>query len=202
MKRRRKEGRKTNRRKIQRRNKKSGKTTRRVYERMEEVEVEDGMKVGRTSINRSEDDRTSETRLRSDDGVEYGMEIEGANIITDHQHTATQHVSSIISPDKPCSPYDDVDFLITENQKLEVAEWDTDASIGRFHTPSVSGWPVINPELDHIGSLPTRYFQYPTDTESTHISIGCHDSFVYTTNCTNKNNSNVTETSAEFQNSA
>lgn len=65
----------------------------------------------------------------------------------------------------------------------------------------MSGWSV-DPESCYTGSPPPRYFQYPTDNESTQNSFGSYNSFVDTTNHTNTNNNNVTDTSADGQDSA
>lgn len=128
----------------------------------EEVEVEDKMDANETNSNSIDQDRTSEIKLRSDDGVEYGPEVD---IMSDHQNNITQYVSSQTSSDHTYTSSNDVDILISENQEIDITEWDTDASIDASYTPSVSGWSV-HLESDYPGSPPLRYFQSPTDIES------------------------------------
>lgn len=110
-------------------------------------------------------------------------------------------MSSPTSSDHKYTPSDDVDFLITKNQKksIDIAELDTDASLGPYSTAQVSEWSV-DPESYYTGSPQPRYFQYPTDAEFTTISLGRHDSFVDTITPTKTNK--ITDTSAEIQDSA
>lgn len=49
-----------------------------------------------------------------------------------HRNIA-QHGSSIISSDQSYTPSEDVGFLITENQELDMAKWDTDESVDISH---------------------------------------------------------------------
>lgn len=98
--------------------------------------------------------------------------------MTDDQNNITQHLSSQESSDHKSTASDDVNLLISESQEIDILEWETDASIDTSHTTSISDWSV-DQESDYTGSPPHRYFQYPTDDESTQINQGSHDRFIY-----------------------
>lgn len=82
------------------------------------------MDTDKANINNTDGKCSQKERLQLDDGVEHRYEV---NIMTGH-YNITQQVSPQKSTEHTNISSYDVDFLISENQENDIAEWDNDAS--------------------------------------------------------------------------